>query len=57
MTAAEIVSKLCDANGFSVTTERIAKAKALAARSKIDWSAVLAVMTPEQRATMMEGDA
>ena len=50
MTAQDIIAKLF----IPVDAERIQKAKGLAARARIDWSVVLAAMTPEQRA-LVEG--
>lgn len=45
MTAQDIIAKLF----LPVDAERIQKAKGLAARNKVEWSAVLAAMTDEQR--------
>lgn len=50
MTSAEIIAALCKAPDFSVTARRVQKAKKLAERMRVDWSDVLAAMTPEQRA-------
>jgi hypothetical protein len=49
MTAQQIVSRLFDAR-YAVTAQRVSKAHALAARSKITWAAVVSAMTSEQRA-------
>jgi hypothetical protein len=53
MTAQEIVEKLFR----PVDKERIQKAQGLAARSRIEWSVVLAAMTPEQRQQVQDAQA
>lgn len=52
MSISEIVASLCGPKG--ATAERVQKAKGQAVRSKVEWSAVVASMTPEQRA-LVEG--
>lgn len=48
MTAQDIIAKLFS-SPKGVTIPRIAKAQALAARSKIDWKDVFAAMTDTQQ--------
>lgn len=48
VTALEIASRLVD-SPKGITPKRTEKAKILAQRSKVDWSDVLACLTPDQR--------
>ena len=53
MTAQNVVDRLFHED-FDVTPDRVMKARALAKRSGVEWSAVVARMTPEQRAQVGE---
>lgn len=48
MTAREIASRLVD-SPKGITPKRTEKAKILAQRSKVDWSDVLACLSPEEQ--------
>lgn len=50
MTVQDVIDRLFTAKGQA--TERVTKAQGLASRHKLEWSAVLAAMSPEQRALM-----
>ncbi len=52
MTAADIVTRLCEAKGFAITAQRVMKAKVMANRQHVLWEDVLAAMSSEQRAAV-----
>jgi predicted protein tyrosine phosphatase len=56
MTAVDIMVRLCRTTK-GIAPARIVKAKMLAYRSRIEWTAVLAVMDPTHREAVQKAEA